>query len=75
MLFDRSLVLAGHEELEFVVSGGREVVCTMDGRRVTVLHAGDRVTCSVAAEPLRMVELRPRDFHQILKAKFSLPDR
>ena len=75
MLFDRSLVLAGHEQLDLVVSGGREVVCTIDGRRVTVLTEGDRITCKAAAEPAHIVDLRPRDFHQILKAKFSLPDR
>jgi NAD+ kinase len=75
MLFDRSLVLAEHEELDFVVSGNREVVATMDGRRVALLVAGDRVTCRAAAEPLRMVEMRTRDFHQILRAKFDLPDR
>ncbi|MGH8978645.1 MAG: NAD(+)/NADH kinase [Acidimicrobiia bacterium] len=75
MLFDRSLVLAEHEELDFVVSGNREVVATMDGRRVALLVAGDRVTCRAAAEPMRMVEMRSRDFHQILRAKFDLPDR
>ena len=75
MLFDRSLVLAAHEELDFVVGERREAVCTMDGRHVTVLAPGDRVTCRGAAEPLRLVELRPRDFHQILKTKFALPDR
>lgn len=75
MLFDRTLVLAPDEELDFTVVGNREVVCTMDGRHVDVLQPGDRVVCRVAADPLRVVELRPRDFHQILKAKFSLPDR
>ena len=75
MLFDRSLVLAGDEELGFVVGEGRGVVCTVDGRELGVLAAGDRVACQAAAEPLRLVELRSRDFHQILKAKFALPDR
>jgi NAD+ kinase len=75
MLFDRSLVLAPNEELDFVIEGPREAVCTMDGRRVGVVRAGDRITCRAAAEPLRLVELQPRDFHQILKAKFALPDR
>jgi NAD+ kinase len=74
MLFDRSLLLAPHEELEFVVLGP-EVVCTIDGRQVAVLAAGDRVRCRAAAEPVRLVDLQPRDFHQILKAKFGLPDR
>ena len=75
MLFDRSLVLAAHEELDFVVGPSREAVCTMDGRSVDVLVPGDRFVCRAAARPLRIVELRPRDFHQILKAKFALPDR
>jgi NAD+ kinase len=75
MLFDRSLVLAAHETLEFVVAGSREVVCTMDGRHTGVLQPGDRVVCRAAADPLHIVELRSRDFHQILKTKFALPDR
>ena len=75
MLFDRSLVLAETEELDFVVTGSREVIATMDGRRVAQLAVGDRVTCRAADEPLRLAQLRPRDFHQILKAKFALPDR
>jgi hypothetical protein len=33
------------------------------------------VRCRVAADPLRLVSVKPRDFHQILKTKFSLPDR
>jgi NAD kinase len=41
----------------------------MDGRHVRVLEPGDRATCRAAAEPLRLVQLRSRDFHQILKAK------
>ena len=75
MLFDRTLVLAAHETLELVVAGSCASVCTIDGRNVAVLQPGDRVTCRAAREPLRVVELRPRDFHQILKAKFTLPDR
>jgi NAD+ kinase len=75
MLFDRSLVLAADEELDFVVGDGRRVVCTVDGRELGVLTAGNRVTCCGAPEPLRVVELTRRDFHQILKTKFDLPDR
>jgi NAD+ kinase len=75
MLFDRTLVLAAQETLDFVVSGSRASVCTIDGRNVAVLTPGDRVTCRAAREPLHLVELRARDFHQILKAKFALPDR
>lgn len=75
MLFDRSLVLAEHEQLDFVLADGRRAVCTVDGREMGVLTTGDRMTCRAAAEPLRLAELRPRDFHQILKTKFSLSDR
>lgn len=75
MLFDRSLVLAEHEELSFVVSNGRNVALTIDGRELGELCSGDRIRCGVAPEPLRLVSVRPRDFHQILKNKFSLPDR
>jgi NAD+ kinase len=75
MLFDRSLVLAEHEEIAFVVVNGRNVALTIDGRELGELCSGDRVRCRVAPEPLRLVSGRTRDFHQILKTKFSLPDR
>ena len=75
MLFDRSLVLAEHEEIAFVVANGRNVALTIDGRELGELGSGDRVRCQIAPEPLRVVSVRPRDFHQILKTKFSLPDR
>jgi NAD+ kinase len=75
MLFDRSLVLAADEEVSFDVSNGRNVALTIDGRELGELGSGDHVRCRVAAEPLRLVSVRPRDFHQILKTKFSLPDR
>jgi len=75
MLFDRSLVLADGEELGFVVCADRGVVLTLDGRELGELAAGDRVTCVAAAEPVRLASLRTRDFHQVLKAKFDLPDR
>jgi NAD+ kinase len=76
MLFDRSLVLADREELGFVVCGERgNVVLTVDGRELGELAAGDEVTMRAATEPLRLASLRPRDFHQVLKVKFDLPDR
>jgi NAD+ kinase len=75
MLFDRSLVLSEHEEVAFVVANGRNVALTIDGRELGELCSGDRVRCHVAREPLRLVSVRPRDFHQILKTKFSLPER
>ena len=75
MLFDRSLVLADSEELGFVVCDEQSVVLTLDGRELGKLASGDQVSCVAAAEPLRLASLRARDFHQVLKAKFALPDR
>lgn len=75
MLFDRSLVLSEHDEVTLMVSHNRDVSLTIDGRELGELCSGDRVRCRVAPDPLRLVSLRPRDFHQILKTKFSLPDR
>ncbi len=75
MLFDRSLVLEEHEELEFLVCDGRSAELTIDGRELGALAAGDRVRCRAAPAPLRLATIHPRDFHQILKTKFALPDR
>jgi NAD+ kinase len=75
MLFDRSLVLSEHEEVAFVVAHGRNVALTIDGRELGELRSGDRVRCHGAREPLRLVSVRPRDFHQILKTKFSLREQ
>jgi len=75
MLFDRSLVLAAEESLRFVVCDDRSVVLTADGRELGELAAGDAVVCRGGAFPARIVTLGPRDFHQILKAKFGLSDR
>jgi NAD kinase len=51
------------------------VVLTADGRELGELAAGDRVTCTAGPYPARIVTFGPRDFHQILKAKFGLSDR
>jgi NAD+ kinase len=75
MLFDRSLLLGDGERIELLVRDDRSVVITLDGRELGELATGDRVACRAAAEPLRFVSLHPRDFHQVLKQKFSLPDR
>jgi NAD+ kinase len=74
MLFDRSLVLADGERLDFEV-GERDSVLTLDGRELGELQHGDLMRCEAAVEPVRLVSLRPRDFHQILRNKFSLPER
>jgi NAD+ kinase len=75
MLFDRSLVLAAEETLRFVICDDRSVVLTTDGRELGELAAGDAVSCTGGPLPARVVTFGPRDFHQILKAKFGLADR
>lgn len=75
MLFDRSLVLDAEEELRFRVEDEHSVALTLDGRVRGELHAGDTVTCSGGRRPARIVTFGPRDFHQVLKAKFGLADR
>ncbi len=75
MLFDRSLVLDADEELRFTVADERQVLLTLDGRELGELAVGDTVTCTAGSQPARMVTFGPRDFHQILKAKFGLSDR
>ena len=75
MLFDRSLVLGDDEAIEFVVTDERSVALSVDGRSVAELGAGARVRCTVAGSRISLVSPTDLGFHQILKAKFSLPDR
>jgi len=75
MLFQRSLVLGPEEELEFEVTSQLPVGLVLDGREVGRLSPGDSVTCTQGPRPARLMTLHPRDFHQVLKAKFGLADR
>ena len=75
MLFDRSLVLDATESVRFVVSDHRSVTVTADGLELGELAAGDTVVCTAGPHPAHIVTFGPRDFHQILTAKFGLPDR
>ena len=75
MLFDRSLVLGADEELELLVTDGRAVALTIDGRAAGELAPGDVIVCRAAPGAARLVARRPDDFHQLLKAKFGLADR
>jgi NAD+ kinase len=75
MLFDRSLVLGADEELELLVTDGRPVSLTVDGRHAGELAPGDVIVCRAAPAAARLVARRPDDFHQLLKAKFGLADR
>jgi NAD+ kinase len=74
MLFDRTLVLDDDEELELRVTD-RPAVLTLDGRELGEVEPGTVVKCTCGPDPARMITFAPRDFHQILKAKFGLADR
>jgi NAD+ kinase len=75
MLFDRTLVLDASESARFTVQDGRAVELTIDGRHVGELGERDTVTCTGAGRPAKLIVLDPRDFHQVVKAKFGLADR
>jgi NAD+ kinase len=68
-------VLGPEEELEFEVTSQLPVGLVLDGREVGRLSPGDSVTCTQGPRPARLMTFNPRDFHQVLKAKFGLADR
>ncbi len=74
MLFDRTLVLDDDEELDLRVTD-RPAVLTIDGRELGEVEPGAVVACTCAPDRARLITFAPRDFHQILKAKFGLADR
>jgi NAD+ kinase len=74
-LFDRSLVLGDDEWVRLEVIDGRPAALVVDGRSFGSLAPGDAVVCRAGKHDARFVTLDGRDFHQILKAKFSLADR
>jgi NAD+ kinase len=75
MLFDRSLVLSGDEDIRMEILDEPEVELTIDGRSLGLLAPGDAVTVSASPKSARFIVFRARDFHLMLKAKFGLSDR
>ena len=75
MLFDRTLVLEPDARLRLIVQGHRTATLSVDGRNLGELQEGDAIACTAAAQSARLVTFGPRDFLQILKAKFGLNDR
>ena len=73
MLFDRTLVLHGSEEVRVEVLDGRAATLFVDGRDSGTLAEGTAVICRAGSEDAKLVTLGGRDFHSILKAKFGLP--
>ena len=77
MLFDRALVLAPDSSARLVVSGTRRAHLSIDGHPGGVLEVGDAIVCTADPVPARLVRFgQPAlHHHQVLKAKFALPDR
>lgn len=75
MLFDRTLVLDPDARLRLTVQGHRPATLSVDGRNLRELGEGDAIVCTAASRSARLVTFGPRDFLQILKAKFGLNDR
>ena len=75
MLFDRSLVLDADEELRFTVIDAGGAVLTSTAASSATSSRRHASSCTGGPKPARIVTFGPRDFHQILKAKFGLADR
>jgi len=74
-LFDRSLILKPTSTVTFEVLGHREARLSVDGRTLVMLDKGDVVECTASPRTVRLVTFGPRNFHQVLKAKFGLLER
>ncbi len=72
MLFDRSLVLAGSEQVRIEVLDSRHATLFVDGRNEGSFEEGSSIVCERNSSPARLVAFGERDFHAILKAKFGL---
>lgn len=75
MIFDRSLVLAPTTEVRLVVRGYRNAAVAVDGQTKVELEPGEALVCRGAAQRARILRLGDRNFHDVLKEKFRLPDR
>ncbi|MCU1490551.1 MAG: putative sugar kinase, partial [Acidimicrobiaceae bacterium] len=75
LLFDRSLVLGPEEEVRLAIQDGRVGALVVDGTPITSLEAGDIVRVRAADEDVPFVSFGRRNFHAVLRAKFSLADR
>jgi NAD+ kinase len=75
LVFDRSLVLAPDETVSSTVLDARAAVLALDGRGDVTLAQGDTVTCRAAQVSARFAVLAERDFHAVLRSRFSMLDR
>lgn len=75
LVFDRSLVLGAEEPVTLTLLEGPAARLVVDGSKVEPLAEGDAVVCSAAATAARFVTFGERDFHAVLRSRFSLADR
>jgi len=75
MLFDRCVVLDHTTVVSLVVAGHRSARLSLDGRPGGVLEDGASVECTASRSPARLIGFGQTSFHDILRARFSLPDR
>lgn len=75
MLFDRALVLSPTTMVGLRVAGDRAAHLSIDGQSGGTLLPGDRLECTAARRPAKLLTLGTTDFHSVLKAKFALSDR
>jgi NAD+ kinase len=75
LIFDRSLVLGPDEPVTITLLEGRPASLVLDGSYSVPLGEGDAVVCSAAPVDARFITFGDRDFHAVLRARFSLADR
>lgn len=74
-LFDRSVVLSADQRVSVNVLADHEVALVVDGSAVARLHRDAEVHIGAAECEVAFVSLGQRDFHAVLRAKFSVADR
>ncbi len=75
IVFDRSLVLGLDEPVTVTLLEERPASLVLDGSRCETLAEGDAVMCSASGTDARFVTFGDRDFHAVLRSRFSLADR
>lgn len=75
MLFDRTLVLTGSEEVVLELLDERPADLRVDGAFLATLGPGDSVTCRASQMRARLVPGSASEFHSVAREKFGLMDR
>ena len=74
MLFNLPLVLDDAADVRLDVLDGRPADLVVDGQPVATLGEGDSVRCRAGRHDALLVHYAPRQFLNIVKAKFGLPN-